>query len=293
MRPHRDPTTRVLHRPSTGAALHLAAAAARGSRTFETVDAAYAARLLTAARTAYAAAQQHPVLIAPDDGGAFGGGPYGDDDLSDDLFWAAVELGLPMVEPPLESFPLDGFDFDRVGGPARLTQGATEVIATAARRLVALQQAQPWGQPYAPDGPWSWGSNGRLLNNLMVLGSAYELTDNDAFRSAVCTGADYLFGRNALGQSYVAGYGTDTSRHQRTRHYAHDLDPTFPPAPHGAVVGGPTNQSYPGFPDDPRLPSLPPQLAYVDAPTSETTNDVCIRWNAPLVWVAAFLTVTS
>ncbi len=104
---------------------------------------------------------------------------------------------------------------------------------------------------------------------------------------------DYLLGRNALGQSYVTGYGTDFSRHQRTRHFAHDLDPAFPPPPAGALAGGPTNQAYAGFPDDPRLPDLPPQQAYLDVATSETTNDVCIRWNAPLVWVATFLAVTS
>lgn len=72
---------------------------------------------------------------------------------------------------------------------------------------------------------------------------------------------DYLLGRNALGQSYVTGYGTNFSRHQRTRHFAHDLDPAFPPPPSGALAGGPTNQAYPGFPDDPRLPGLPPQQA--------------------------------
>ena len=102
---------------------------------------------------------------------------------------------------------------------------------------------------------------------------------------------DYLLGRNALGQSYVTGYGTDFSRHQRTRHFAHDLDPAFPPPPPGALAGGPTNQAYPDFPDDPRLPGLPPQLRYLDEPTSETTNDICIRWNAPLVWVATFLSL--
>ena len=102
---------------------------------------------------------------------------------------------------------------------------------------------------------------------------------------------DYLLGRNALGQSYVTGYGTDFSRHQRARHFAHDLDPTLPPPPPGALAGGPTNQAYPDFPDDPRLPGLPPQRAYFDVPTSETTNDICIRWNAPLVWVATFLSL--
>ena len=293
MWPHRDPAVRVLHRPSTGAGLHLAAVAARAAQTYAEVDPAYADRLLAAARRAYSAAQVHPPLVAPDDQGAFGGGPYGDDDLSDDFFWAAAELGLAPGAPPSDPFPLDGFDFDAVAGPALLGLGSTDPVRTAARRLMRLQQDQPWGQPYAPDGPWGWGSNGRILNNLMLLGSAYELTGETDLLAAARTGMDYLLGRNALGQSYVTGYGTDFSRHQRTRHFAHDLDPAFPPPPAGALAGGPTNQAYAGFPDDPRLPDLPPQQAYLDVATSETTNDVCIRWNAPLVWVATFLAVTS
>ena len=174
MWPHEDPVTRVLHRPSTGAGLHLAAVAARAAQTYADVDPAYADRLLTAARRAYAAAHDHPALIAPDDQGAFGGGPYGDDDLTDDFFWAA-ELQAAPAAPAGDPFPLDGFDFDAVAGPAHLSLGTADLVQTAARRVLVLQQDQPWGQPYAPDGPWGWESNGRILNNLM-LGSAYELT---------------------------------------------------------------------------------------------------------------------
>ena len=305
MWPHQDPATRVLHRPSTGAGLHLAAVAARAAQTYAEADPAYADRLLAAARRAYAAAQAQPALIAPDDQGEFGGGPYGDDDLSDDFFWASAELWLTTREPAYRTavdaslhrngdpFPLDGFDFDAVAGPAHLSLGSTDLVRAAALRLLVLQQDQPWGQPYAPNGPWGWGSNGRILNNLMLLGRAYELTGEADLLAATRTGMDYLLGRNAVGQSYVTGYGTHFSRHQRTHHFAHDIDPAFPPPPSGALAGGPTNQTYPGFPDDPRLPDLPPQRAYLDVATSETTNDVCIRWNAPLVWVATFLTVTA
>ena len=136
---------------------------------------------------------------------------------------------------------------------------------------------------------WAWGSNGRILNNLVVLGTAAELTDDDRFRNGVLSGLDYLFGRNGLGQSYVTGYGTDYTAHQRTRHFARDLDPAFPAAPTGSVAGGANSRSHPGFPTDSRLAGLPPQLCYLDEPTSETTNDVCIRWNAPLVWIATYL----
>lgn len=30
-------------------------------------------------------------------------------------------------------------------------------------------------------------------------------------------------------------------------------------------------------------------ISYLDGPTSEVTNDICVRWNAPLVYVATYL----
>ena len=137
------------------------------------------------------------------------------------------------------------------------------------------------GQPYAPPTGWSWGSNGRLLNNLVVLATAHELTADGRLYHAVSVGVDYLLGRNALGQSYITGYDTDASKHLRTRQFGHDLDPALPPLPPGALTGGANATQTPGFPRDSRLDGLPPQCCYLDEPTSETTNDICTRWNAP------------
>ena len=301
-RPDADPTARVLHRPSTAAALHLAAAAAHGARAFAR-DGGYARRLLGAAATAYRAAQAEPALIAPDDEGAFGGGPYAHDDLGGDWAWAAAELWLATRDPAYAAgaeraaASAEGFDWDRMGSAGAIDLalagdpfGAHAArLVSAADRLLEVQRRQPWGQPYAPDGGWDWGSNGRILNHLVVLAVAHELSGRAELRAAAARGMDYLLGCNALGQSYVTGYGVDCTRHQRSRHFAHDLDPSFPPPPAGALAGGPTSKEHPGFPSDPRLTGLPPQRRYVDEPTSETTNDVCIRWNAPLVFMAAFL----
>ena len=41
--------------------------------------------------------------------------------------------------------------------------------------------------------------------------------------------------------------------HQRTRQFAHDLDPALPPPPPGALAGGANSQPAPDFPYDPRL----------------------------------------
>ena len=313
---HEDPTTRVLHRPSTAATLHLAAVAAKGAGLLRDSDEAYAERLLRAARTAYRAARAHPDLIAPDDEGRYGGGPYGDVRLADDFYWAAVELWLTtgedgyrdaLTESPehtADVFDLDGFDFDRVAAPARLDLATgprrlpehdrvTGSIRDAADRLLDLQRRQPWGQPYAPPAGWQWGSNGRILNNLVVLAAAHELTGDRRFHDGVAIGVDYLLGRNALGQSYVTGYGADATEHLRTRQFGHDLDPALPAPPPGALAGGPNSVHTPGFPDDPRLDGLPPQCRYLDEPTSETTNDICIRWNAPLAFISAYLSRTG
>jgi endoglucanase len=121
--PHSDPTTRVLHRPSTAAGLHLAAAAAHGARVLAD-DVVFARRLLDAATTAYTAAQGEPTLLAPDDEGACGGGPYAHADLAGDWAWAAAELWLATRDPAYaaaaagaaapDAFPAVGFDWDRM-----------------------------------------------------------------------------------------------------------------------------------------------------------------------------------
>ncbi|MDG4831102.1 glycoside hydrolase family 9 protein [Solwaraspora sp. WMMD1047] len=315
-RAHEDPTTRVLHRPSTAAALHLAAVAAQGARLFAADDRGYADRLLTAARAAYRAAQAYPDLAAPDDEGRYGGGPYDDARLADEFYWAAVGLWLATGEEGYRAdltasgehtadvFDPGGFDFNAVSAPARLDLATGDrrlpdhdrvvgSVLDAAERLLDLQRGQPWGQPYAPAEGWAWGSNGRILNNLVVLATAHELSGDRRWRDAVAGGMDYLLGRNALGQCYVTGYGTDASAHLRTRQFGHDLDPTLPAPPAGALAGGANSTHTAGFPTDPRLDGLPPQLRYLDVPTSETTNDICIRWNAPLAYIASYLSLSG
>jgi endoglucanase len=206
-----------------------------------------------------------------------------------------------VLSSPPGDFELTGFDFHRVAAPAwldlatagsALREPARDFVLRAAEQLLDLQHQQPWGQPYAPDA-WDWGSNGRILNNLVVLATAHRITGDGRFRDAVAGGADYLFGRNALGQSYVTGYGINTTSHLRTRQFGHDLDPALPRPPAGAVAGGANSTHTPGFPSDPRIAGLPPQQCYLDEPTSETTNDICIRWNAPLAFIAAYLSAAG
>lgn len=312
--PHLDDKVRELHRPSTAATLNLAAGAAQGARLFASYDAEFADELLAAARTAWDAAQDNPALYAPPEDGASGGGPYDDNDVSDELYWAAAELFLTTGEQGFadavtasphhtgEVFSPGGFSWRDVAALGRMDLATVpndlpdrnrvraSVVAGADANL-ASQEGEAYGQPYAPhDGEYVWGSNSQILNNMVVLGTAYDLTGEARYRDGVVRGMDYLLGRNALNQSYVTGYGENDARNQHSRWYANQLSPSLPNPPDGSVAGGPNSLENTWDPVAQRLlTGCAPQFCYVDDIESWATNEITINWNSALSWVASFV----
>ncbi len=320
--PHLSDQPRHLFRPSTAATLNLAAAAAQGARAYEEHDPAFAAELLDAARTAYAAAEANPGILAPPPDGAVdpspGSGPYDDDDVSDEFYWAAAELFLSTGEPTYlqdlrqspwhwapagEVFTPDGFDWRNVAALARLELAtvpnrapdrwwARWSVIAAAEGYVADRGDQPWGQAYAPEGgDYAWGSNSQILNNMQVIGTAYDLTGSRRYADAVAGSMDYVLGRNALNISYVTGYGDVTARNQHSRWYANQLDVTLPNPPDGTLAGGPNSTAVStGDPVAAQfLAGCRHQFCYIDDIGSWSTNELTINWNAPMAWTASFL----
>ena len=309
--PSEDPKARELHRPSTAATLNLAAAAAQGSRLFAPYDREFSVTLLEASRVAWAAALATPDLIAPDADGSDGGGAYGDGTVTDEFYWAAVELYLTtgeaefdtaLHENPLHSADLasDGaFDWANVGQLARLELATVpsnladhdEVVASVVALADAVAESQAatnFGQAYAPSGGYTWGSNSTILNRLVLLGTAFDLTADARYSAAVVEGMDYILGRNALGNSYVTGYGTAYSHNQHSRWFAHSLDATLPEPPDGTLAGGP-NRGLQDPVAQQQLAGCADQLCYLDDVESWSTNEMTINWNASLVWVSSFL----
>jgi endoglucanase len=309
--PELDPRPRQLHRPSTAATLNLAAVAAQGARLYRRYDPAFAARLLEAARRAWDAAVQNPTLYAPGADGT-GGGSYSDADVSDERYWAAAELYITtgqrtyeraLLESPVhevQPFDVDGFAWNAMAPIARmdLARLARHLPGRAALRRSVLQgadaileraRAQAWGQPYAPDtGEWVWGSNASVLNNLMVLATAYDLSGKTAYRDAVIEGFDFIVGRNALNISFVTGYGAVYSQNQHSRIYGAQLNAELPHPPPGTLAGGPnTALSDPVAREN--LSGCIGQFCYIDDIGSYSTNELAINWNAALAWVAAFM----
>jgi endoglucanase len=315
--PHLDEKIRELHRPSTAATLNAAATFAQASRLFAPHDADYAASLYGSAVAAWRAALANPAIFAPAADGDSGGGPYNDDKLEDEFFWAATELFLTGNEVEhldyLKASPLwgkdtiftdQGFDWASTGPFALLELAAhadnlpdadahtiRTLIIGQADRLLAVQAANPFGHAYAPaSGLYDWGSNHLVLQNATILAAAHELTDDARYRAAAIESADYVLGRNALNISYITGYGTVSSQNQHSRWFAHQVNADLPHPPRGALAGGPNSSIQ-----DPVAQGLfaaagcAPQTCYIDDIESWSTNEITINWNAALAQIASYL----
>lgn len=312
--PSEDPMPRYVHRPSTAATLNTAAAAAQGARVYAEHDAAYADELLAAARRAWDAAVAHPEIYAPDTNSIDpnpGGGPYNDTSLGDEWYWAAAQLFLATGESEFSDAVLaseyhvggaeadiwrpSGFDWGFTAAAARLDlatvpndlPGRADVVTSViegADEYVAVQQDEPFGHAYHP-GDYSWGSNHQVINNAVVIATAYDLTGEDRYRAAALESFDYVLGRNALNNSYVKGYGTKYSENMHNRWMA-SAD-RLPPHPDGMMAGG-ANSAIQDPVAQENLRGCAPQFCYIDLVDSWSTNEMTINWNAPLGWLASW-----
>lgn len=312
--PHEDPMPRYVHRPSTAATLNLAAAAAQGARLYAEYDEAYADELLDAARRAWDAASAHPDVIAPDTNSVDpnpGGGPYNDTNLGDEFYWAAAQLFLTTGETEFADAVLSspyhvggaegdiwratGFDWGFTAAAARLDlatvpndlpgrDAVVDSVVEGADQHVATQQAEPFGHAYDP-GDYDWGSNHQIINNAVIIATAYDLTGDQQYRDAALETFDYILGRNALNNSYVKGYGTAYSENMHNRWMA-SAD-RLPPHPDGMLSGGPNSAIQDPIAQE-NLQGCAPQFCYIDHIDSWATNEMTINWNAPLSWLSSW-----
>ncbi|WP_307859111.1 glycoside hydrolase family 9 protein [Herbiconiux sp. SYSU D00978] len=317
--PSEDPQARYLHRPSTAATLNFAAVAAQGARLWAPYDAAFAEELLAAGEVAWHAAVATPNLLepAPNADPNPGSGPYNDAEIGDEFYWAAAELFLTTGEQEFEDHVLaskyhtadiwtaDGFDWGHTAALGRLDLATVESdiagreqirasVISGADRYLAWQEKQPFGTSYpGKGGVYQWGSNSMVLNNQVVLATAFDLTSDQRYADAVLEAMDYLLGRNALNNSYITGYGDVFSENQHSRWFAHSIEPSLPNPPRGSVSGGPNSDTGTW---DPVIKGVytpermcAPQFCYLDDIQSWSTNEITVNWNSALSWVASFV----
>ncbi len=309
---------RYLYPPSTAATLNLAAAAAQAARVWREIDLPFAARCLNAAEIAWQSACDHPDLLAGNTPGA-GGGNYEDRFVDDEFYWAAAELfittGRDAYRAALESSPyflrfparretdthaapLAWGDTAALGTislamvpnmlPSEQVMALRAQVVAEAERCLRIIDGEGYRVPLSPD-LYFWGSTSDVLNEALILALAHDFTGEGRYLAGVTESMDYLLGRNALGFSFVSGYGACAMQHPHHRFWANQPEQGFPPPPPGALSGGPNAR-----PTDPTalnggVMALGPARRYVDHLGSWSTNEVAINWNAPLVWVAAYL----
>ena len=318
--PHEDPMPRFLQPPSTAATLNLAANAAQCARIWKKIDKAFADKCLKAAERAWAAAKANPAVLAAKSGD--GGGPYDDDHLADEFYWAAAELTITTDKPEYkdvvtksEFFKSVDADWkDNSGMHTSMTWGDTQSlgsislaivpnglgkeVAEAIRKNVVvvadkymdLVNKEGYRLPFSsPAKGYPWGSNSFVLTNAMMLGLAYDFSKVSKYLNGVAMGMDYVLGRNAIDQSFVTGWGKRPLENPYHRFWCHQANPKYPPPPPGILSGGPNS----GF-EDPYMASAgltgcAPQKCFLDNGEAWSANEVTINWNAPLFWVAAYL----
>jgi len=321
--PHEDPMPRFLYPPSTAATLNLAAVAAQAGRIWKTLDPKFSARCISAAERAWAAAVKNPAVFAK--AGGEGGGPYEDNHVEDEFYWAAAELFITTRRPEYHQYLASSPNYLKVqsklpsgegdGIPSSMSWQETEALGTislavvpgalpaadqkaaraaivaAADAYIAILKQRGFRVPidWGKENKAPWGSNSFLLNNLVILGLAQDFTDGRKYLNAVAAGMDYILGRNALDQSYVTGYGSKPLVNPHHRFWAYQSNNKYPHAPAGAVSGGPNSGLADPYVKAANMVDCVAERCFADNIESWATNEITINWNAPFAWVLFYL----
>jgi len=324
LRPDQDTLKRTLRPVSTAATLNAAAVAAQASRAFKAQDKAFSAKALAFAEKAYAAARKFPDKYADPKDNNNGGGPYDDDYVLDEFYWAAAELFITTGDSrylkDLEQNPHNERFRNSSGTFSLMTWKDTDVagvislavvpsklkkrerdrlrkrLIAEADRYLAHAKKEGYEVPFDPGTAdskpaYPWGSNAFIAVNSIVMALAYDFTKKPEYRDAVAEGFNYILGMNPMGQSYVTGYGEKPLQNPHHRFWAKQARADFPSAPPGVLAGGPNSELQDPYVQAAGLKKkgCAPQKCYLDNVEAWSVNEITINWNAPLAWVTSFL----
>jgi len=294
---------RLIIGKGTAATLDFAASMALASRTYRETDGTFADNALAAAEKAWAWAQGHPDLPyrnPPD----VSTGEYGDNQFSDDFYWAAAELYITTgdqeyleylrsnEEPYIHQITNSWKFFIRNMGFHSLIAHREAIDPELASGLVSKHLAlseeilhQTESIPYRIGlDHFEWGSNSDILNQAMILCYAHLITGEEKYLNGAIRNVDYILGKNATGYSFLTGYGI--RQVMNPHHRPSGADGIEAPVP-GFIVGGPNDDRQ-----DRREVTYSsdfPACAFEDVQASYASNEVCLNWNAPAVFVLGYI----
>lgn len=239
-------------------------------------------------------------------------GEYDDSDDRDERFWAAAELFRAF--PDNEHYKSDlvnllktdisktDFGWTDVSGFALLTiltdkkhsagseieQELIGVMLKEADRLCDLA-ANSGYDLFMADKDFVWGSNMVVANRSILLILASMICEDKVkaskYKEIALEAFNYLCGKNALGRSYITGFGEHAYRNPHNRTSACDgIDDPMP----GWVSGGPFRT--PVDPDAKKVipEGTAPMKCHADVVGSYSTNEITIYWNSPVIFMTAY-----
>ena len=287
----------------TASTLDFAAVLAQASRLYKEIDADWSAKALEASKKAFIWAEQNDNIAFknPEDVRT---GEYGDNEFSDDFFWAASELylatkedqykvAMKKYEQTYEHKLADSWkNFVRNVGFHSLLENKDSLDQELATFLTQghtalandiLQKIEEHPYRIALNN-YEWGSNSDILNQAYILCVAHRLTGEEKYLLGAEQITDYIFGKNATGYSFMTGFGS--KRIMFPHHRPSGADSIADPVP-GFILGGPNDDRQDASEVD--YASEYPAKAHMDVEASYASNEVCINWNAPAVYVLAYL----
>jgi endoglucanase len=294
---------RLIIGKGTAATLDFAAVMAQASRILQDTDPGWAGEILAAAEKAWDWAEENdsipfrnPRDVRP--------GECGDSEVSDDFYWAAAELYLATgnnryfkylienEEPYIHQLTNSWKFFIRNMGFHSLLANRRK-LDSSFRGELTRKHMKLAGQilnhtdsiPYHVGIDYfEWGSNSDFLNQAMILCYAHMISEDPEYLDGAVRNMDYILGKNATGYCFLTGFGSQQVMHPH--HRPSGADGIEAPVP-GFVVGGPNKDRQDR--DSVEYSSELPARSYQDVQASFASNEVCLNWNAPAVFVMGYL----
>jgi len=282
----------------TFSSLTFAAVMAQASRVYAEIDPDFSSQTLISAERAWdwAVENSDVPFSNPEDVVT---GQYGDNLFSDDFYWAAAELYISTGKDMYLDYLLENeepykhqitnswtFFIRNMGFHTLLINDAaneelTKKHLALSDEILAKMESIPYGISIDH---FEWGSNSDVLNQAMILCIAHHLSGEQKYLDGAIRNTDYIFGKNATGFSFLTGFGSKQVMFPHHRPSgADDIDEPVP----GFILGG--SNMHKQDRQQVEYTSDYPAKSFADVQDSYASNEVCLNWNAPAVFVLGYL----
>lgn len=295
---------RMIIGKGTAATLNFAAVLAQASRLYKSIDPTWSEKALAVSEKAWKWAEKNPNVAFDKNPEGVSTGGYDDTKFSDDFYWAAAELFISTKnekylsylkeneEPYIHELTNSWKFFVRNNAFHSLLENKDlldeEFALSLTQKQIKLGDAileQIEANPYnIALEKYEWGSNSDILNQALILCNTHRLTNDEKYLIGAEQINDYIFGKNATGYSFLTGFGS--KRVMFPHHRPSGADGIVDPVP-GFIIGGPNNDRQDAKQIE--YTSEFPAKAFADAQGSFASNEVCLNWNAPAVYVLGYL----